>query len=46
VVDAVPDPGVPRGSISLPFNAGADGVGAGELIDVGAAVTDVRVETP
>jgi NADH-quinone oxidoreductase subunit G len=46
VVDATPDPGVPRGSISLPFNTGGDGVGAGELIDVSAAVTDVRVETP
>ena len=46
VVDAIPDPGVPRGSLSLPFNAAEDGVGAGELIDAGAVVTDVRVETP
>ena len=46
VVDALPDPGVPRGSLSLPFNAADDGAGAGELIDATAAVTDVRVETP
>ena len=45
VLDTKPDPGVPRGSISLAFNAGGDG-GAGDLIDAGAPVTDIRVETP
>jgi NADH-quinone oxidoreductase subunit G len=44
VLDVVADLGVPRGSISIPFNSvGAD---AGELIDVGKPVTEVRVETP
>ncbi|MGI8686010.1 MAG: NADH-quinone oxidoreductase subunit NuoG [Acidimicrobiales bacterium] len=47
LVDAEPDPGVPRGSLSLPFNSvDSDGEGAGALIDAHAAVTDVRVETP
>ena len=47
VVDAIPDPGVPRGSVSLPFNSGdEEGAVAGELIDATAPVTDVRVETP
>jgi anaerobic selenocysteine-containing dehydrogenase len=47
MVEAVPDPGVPRGSLSLALNAGAEGgPSAGELIDATAAVTDVRVETP
>ena len=47
VVDVLPDAGVPRGSLSLPFNSGDDGgAGAGDLIDVAASVTDVRVETP
>ncbi len=44
VLDVVADAGVPRGSISIPFNAvGAD---AGELIDVERPVVEVRVETP
>ncbi|MDP8976259.1 MAG: hypothetical protein M3N28_07850, partial [Actinomycetota bacterium] len=44
VLEAVADIGVPRGSISIPFNAvGAD---AGELIDVSRSVVEVRVETP
>ena len=47
VVDVEPDPGVPRGSLALAFNAGDDtGVSAGDLIDASAPVTDVRVETP
>ncbi|MGQ0520405.1 MAG: NADH-quinone oxidoreductase subunit NuoG [Actinomycetota bacterium] len=47
VVDVLPDPGVPRGSLSLAFNAGDDtGVSAGDLIDATVPVTDVRVETP
>ena len=47
LVDAQPDPGVPRGSLSLAFNAGHTGdAGAGEIIDAGATVSDVRVETP
>jgi hypothetical protein len=38
---------VPRGSLSLPFNAVGDGgLGAGDLIDAAVTVTDVRVETP
>jgi len=45
LVDAEPDAGVPRGSLSLAFNSGG-GEGAGELIDAAAVVTDVRVETP
>jgi NADH-quinone oxidoreductase subunit G len=44
VLEVVADVGVPRGSISVPVNAvGAD---AGELIDVGSPVVEVRVETP
>ena len=44
VLEVVADAGVPRGSISIPFNAiGAD---AGELIDVANPVVEVRVETP
>jgi len=43
-MEAVADVGVPRGSISIPFNAvGAD---AGELIEMGRPVIEVRVETP
>jgi formylmethanofuran dehydrogenase subunit D len=38
----VADPGVPRGAASLPFNVVSPG--AAELIDVSAAVTDVRLE--
>ncbi len=44
VMEAVADVGVPRGSISIPFNA--IGAGAGELIEVGRPVVEVRVETP
>jgi len=40
---AVADPGVPRGSAALTFNAG-DGV-AGDLIDATVPVAEVRVET-
>ena len=40
---AVADPNLPRGSVTVPFNLGSPG--AGELIDVTATVTDVRVET-
>ncbi len=44
VLEVVADAGVPRGSISIPFNAvGAD---AGELIDATRPVAEVRVETP
>jgi len=39
----VGDPGLPRGSAALAFNVGPPG--AADLIDAGAAVTDVRVET-
>ena len=47
LVDAQPDAGIPRGSLSLAFNTGdSDGASAGDLIDAGATVTDVRVETP
>ncbi|HEX2065016.1 MAG TPA: molybdopterin-dependent oxidoreductase, partial [Acidimicrobiales bacterium] len=58
LVDACPDAGVPWGSVSLAFNAagqpaGRDGSApgqrlpaAGELIDSGTTVTDVRIETP
>jgi anaerobic selenocysteine-containing dehydrogenase len=37
------DPGVPRGSVALPFNL--PGEGAGDLIDGSQPVTDLRVET-
>jgi NADH-quinone oxidoreductase subunit G len=40
---AVADAGLPRGSASITFNLA--GPGAAELIDCGAAVTEVRVET-
>ena len=43
LLEVGPDPGVPRGSISVPFNA--VGAGAGELVDAGQPVVDVRVET-
>ncbi len=43
VLEVGPDAGVPRGCISVPFNA--VGTGAGELIDAGQPVVDVRVET-
>ncbi|HEX2700946.1 MAG TPA: NADH-quinone oxidoreductase subunit NuoG [Acidimicrobiales bacterium] len=47
LVDAQPDAGIPRGSISLAFNSiDPGGDGAGSLIDAQAVVTDVRVETP
>ncbi|HET7488767.1 MAG TPA: NADH-quinone oxidoreductase subunit NuoG [Acidimicrobiales bacterium] len=47
LVDAEPDPGVPRGSVWLAFNSGEPGTdGPGELIDAAQPVTDVRVETP
>jgi NADH-quinone oxidoreductase subunit G len=41
---AVPDPGVRRGTLWFPFNP-AGGPGAGDLIDDAAPVTDVRLET-
>jgi len=44
LLDVVADAGVPRGSIAIAFNA--VGVDAGELIDVGSPVVEVRVETP
>jgi NADH-quinone oxidoreductase subunit G len=44
LADAVPDAGVPRGSVWLPFNAGEGS--AGEVVDAAAPVTDLRVETP
>ena len=44
VAPAVPDAGVPRGSVWLAFSAGEGS--AGEFIDVAAAVTDLRIETP
>jgi len=44
VLEVVADPGVPRGSIAIPFNdVGGD---VGELIDVGRPVVEVRVEAP
>jgi anaerobic selenocysteine-containing dehydrogenase len=47
LIEAEPDAGVPRGSLSLAFNSvDQTGEGAGALIDADAAVTDVRVETP
>ena len=42
-LEAEPDLAVPRGSISVPFNA--SGEGASELIDAGQPVVEVRVET-
>ncbi|HUR18775.1 MAG TPA: NADH-quinone oxidoreductase subunit NuoG [Acidimicrobiales bacterium] len=46
LAEAVPDAGVPRGSVWLPFDAGAGEISAGEVIDATVAVTDLRVETP
>ena len=43
VVEAVADPGVPRGVAAMAFNQ--PGTHAGDLIDATARVTDVRVET-
>ena len=42
-VEVEADEGVPRGSAALAFNV--PGVVAGDFIDVGAPVTDVRIET-
>ncbi|MDQ3680404.1 MAG: NADH-quinone oxidoreductase subunit NuoG [Actinomycetota bacterium] len=44
VLEVVADVGVPPGSISVPFNA--VGEDAGELIDVGRPIVEVRLETP
>ncbi len=44
MAEVVADQAVPRGSVSLPFNA--PGEGAAELIDVAASVVDVTLETP
>jgi len=42
---AVADDGVPRGVVSIGFNLdGGDAAGASSLIDLGAAVVDVRLE--
>ena len=41
-LEVEPDVGVPRGCVSVPFNG--TGEGAGELIDAGQPVVDVRVE--
>ncbi|HUP68744.1 MAG TPA: NADH-quinone oxidoreductase subunit NuoG [Acidimicrobiales bacterium] len=46
LAEAVPDTGVPRGSVWLPFDAGAGEASAGEIIDATVAVTDLRLETP
>ncbi|HVE47162.1 MAG TPA: NADH-quinone oxidoreductase subunit NuoG [Acidimicrobiales bacterium] len=46
LAEAVPDNGVPRGSVWLPFDSGAGEVSAGEVIEAGVPVTDLRVETP
>ena len=43
VVEVVGDPGLPRGSASLPFNL--EGLSAGDLIDVTRSVNDVAIET-
>ncbi|MEY2566207.1 MAG: NADH-quinone oxidoreductase subunit [Actinomycetota bacterium] len=43
VIEVEADEGVPRGTASLPFNA--PGAAAADLIDTGAGVTDVRIET-
>jgi NADH-quinone oxidoreductase subunit G len=43
VMEAVPDLGVPRGSLSVAFNPVGDG--AADLIDAGQPVNDVRIET-
>jgi NADH-quinone oxidoreductase subunit G len=47
VLEAHGDPGVPMGTVSVPFNLDADGAaGASALIDATAAVTELRLETP
>ncbi|SRR5579875_1273140 len=43
VLEAVVDPGIPRGSAALAFNL--EGEGAADLIDATKPVTDVRLET-
>jgi NADH-quinone oxidoreductase subunit G len=45
VIEVAGDPGVPRGSASLPFNL-AGTAAAADVIDATAAVNDVRIETP
>jgi anaerobic selenocysteine-containing dehydrogenase len=42
-VPVVADAGVPPGVASMPFTA--DGQGVAQLVDAGAPVTDLRVET-
>ncbi|MBW3537362.1 MAG: molybdopterin-dependent oxidoreductase [Actinobacteria bacterium] len=44
-VDAVADPGMPRGAAHLYFNVGQPGEDAADLIDFASAVTDVRLES-
>jgi predicted molibdopterin-dependent oxidoreductase YjgC len=44
LIDAIGDPAVSRGVVSLGFNR--PGIRAADLIDATAVVTDVRVETP
>ncbi|MHB8681529.1 MAG: NADH-quinone oxidoreductase subunit NuoG [Acidimicrobiales bacterium] len=47
VLEAFAEPGLPRGVVSVPFNLDAgQGTGVSALIEAGAAVTDVRLETP
>jgi anaerobic selenocysteine-containing dehydrogenase len=43
VLAVAADPGVPRGTVSVPLNQ--PDFAAGALIDASAVVTDVRVET-
>jgi NADH-quinone oxidoreductase subunit G len=44
VVEAVPDPGVPKGVAAIAVNQ--PGSTIAELIDAGAPITEIRVETP
>ncbi len=44
-LEAVADPGVPRGVLAIGFNLGAADGGAASLIDSGEPVVDVRLES-
>jgi predicted molibdopterin-dependent oxidoreductase YjgC len=46
VAEAVPDPSLPRKVIAADFNVPLDGGTVADLIDVGAPVVEVRMETP
>jgi NADH-quinone oxidoreductase subunit G len=46
VVPAVPDPSLPRKVVAADFNVPMAGGSVADLIDIGAPVTELRLETP